>query len=388
MLPRARVIPRRVDVPLVLLLVSPLSACSGVGGQARPWVGEGEAGDSGMDDGTNEGEATTGDAGGGGLDGDTGRPDSAGPGQADDDHGDSDPTGSPDDDGGGVTGNGSADGGGDDGGPPPAECRPGCYCEPIDAHADISDLQQGYAGDAKTTMIDVLERRWTAGYDLLLELEGDPYFGSFTDPSSFDSVMDGLMTEVHEGTHGWDWDHALGQPYFGFWLRSDLIFEPTKIDGFPRSEILSMVEGSGTSLYDGTYLTGTQGTYGWYELLDEHNAYINGMGAIGVVGEHIPFGVSGRDGALAFTYYVELYLERARTVYPELYAELKAEEQYVELVKTQWLRMHFLLQEAADLHPHLGIADDEIEPFMYAPEHQAEIEMFIDHPLAASNCLP
>jgi hypothetical protein len=50
--------------------------------------------------------------------------------------------------------------------------------------------------------------------------------------------------------------------------------------------------------------------------------------------------------------------------------------------------MHFLLQEAADLHPHLGISDDEIEPYMYDPANQAEIEMFIDHPLQASNCLP
>jgi hypothetical protein len=111
------------------------------------------------------------------------------------------------------------------------------------------------------------------------------------------------------------------------------------------------------------------------------------MAAIAVVGEHIPFGISGRDGAVAFMYYLELYLERARTVHPDVYAELKASEEYVELVKTQWLRLHFLLQYA-DQHAHIGLYDAEIRELMYTPSHLAEIEMFIDHELEASNCLP
>lgn len=362
-------------------------ACGGVGDQARPWgggAGEGDGGDGTDSTGGAVDEGTDGGTGGHGEA--DGRPDDAGgvTSAGGDDRGSGSDGGADD----GGTGNGSADGGGDDGGPPPADCPAHCYCEPIDPGADIGDLKQAYAGDAEGTMIAVLQRRWTAGHDLLLELGDDPYFGSFTDASSFTGVMDGLMTEVHEGTHGWDWDHAFGQPYFGYWLRADLIFEPPKIDGFPRSEIYSMVEGSGTALYDGTYLTGTQGTYGFYELLDELNAYINGMGAIGVVGEEIPWGISGRDGALAFLYYLELYLGRARTTYPDLYAQMKAEPEYVELIKVQWLRTHFLLQEAADLHPHLGIHDDEIAPYLYDAANQGEIEMFIDHALEASNCLP
>ena len=43
--------------------------------------------------------------------------------------------------------------------------------------------------------------------------------------------------------------------------------------------------------------------------------------------------MSGRDGAVAFLYYLELYLRRARTQYPDLYAQLKAEPQWVELVQ-------------------------------------------------------
>jgi hypothetical protein len=47
--------------------------------------------------------------------------------------------------------------------------------------------------------------------------------------------------------------------------------------------------------------------------------------------------------------------------------------------------MHFLLQ-FADLHDNAGIYDADIRDLMYA--NQEEIEMFIDHDLEASNCLP
>lgn len=272
--------------------------------------------------------------------------------------------------------------------PPGLDCPAHCYCEPFDATADIADLQASFNGaNWADTMIGVLDRRYPAAADLLVEMQGDPWFGAFTDTSSFVGLMDSVMTEVHEGTHGWDYGHALGQPYFGYWLRADLVYEPPKIDGFPRAEIHGMLTDDSTALYASTYLTGQQGTYGWYELLDELNCYINGMGAIAAVGEHIPWGISGRDGAVAFLYYVELYLRRARTVYPQLYAQLKAEPEYVELVRTQWLRTHFLL-ERADAHPHLGIHDQQIRALLHAPDNQAEIELFVGHPVQASSCLP
>jgi len=282
----------------------------------------------------------------------------------------------------------TGDDGGDDDGTPPTQCPANCYCEPFDGDADIGDLEASFNGSNwAEVMIQVLDRRYPAAADLLVEMQDDPWFGSFTDTSSFTGLMDSVMTEVHEGTHGWDWDHALGQPYFGYWIRADLVYEPKKIDGFPRSEIAPMLVDDSTSLYAGTYLTGTQGTYGWYELLDEMNAYINGMGAIAAVGEHLPWGISGRDGAVALFYYVELYLRRARTQYPELYAQLKAEPEYVELVQTQWLRIHFLLDHA-DAHPDLGINDAEIRAHLHDPDNQAEIELFIDHAVDASSCLP
>ncbi len=269
-----------------------------------------------------------------------------------------------------------------------ADCPENCYCEPLDPDADIDDLVSGYSPDQwAETMFEVLARRWPAGRDLLMDKAGDPYFGSFTDTSSFAGLMDGLMTEAHEGTHGWDYGHA-GVDTFSYFLRGDLKYYPDKLHGFDRGEIYGMVEGSATDLYTDLYLSGEQGTYGFYELLDEGNCYINGMAAIGVVGEHIPYGISGRDGAVAFLYYLELYLKLARTQYPDVYDAIKNDPDYVELIQTQWLRTHFHLIYAADLHPHLGIYDAEIEELLYAEENQSEIEMLIDHELDASNCLP
>lgn len=312
---------------------------------------------------------------------------------ADDDQGDDD---SVEDTSTGSTGAGSGhtDTAHDDGDPSAGdgtagvECPENCYCEPIDPDATLDDVEDGYSPQNwAETIFEVLGRRWPAGRDLLLDQQNDPYFGAFTDTSSFAALMDGLMTEAHEGTHGWEYSHATVDE-FAYFLRDDLQFFPPKLHGFDRGEIYGMIEGSATDLYSDLYFTGDQGTYGFYELLDEMNCYINGMAAIGVVGEYIPFGISGRDGAVAFMYYLELYLKLARTQYPDVYAQIQGDPDYVEMIKIQWLRLHFLKIYAADLHPNLGIYDEEIEALMYADENQSEIEMLIGHELDASNCLP
>jgi hypothetical protein len=363
----------RTRLSLVVVPVLWSLACGGVEEGQGPWAGmtAGESTEGDDDDAAGElddevtGHLTVADD----EQGDEAHDDGTSGG---DDHGDE----AHEDDG----SDGDVDGGED--------CPDNCYCEPLDPEADISDLEAAYdPGAWSQTMSQVLERRWPAGAALVADLQGDPYFGSFTDTSSFAGLMDGFMTEVHEGTHGWDYGHA-GVDTFAYFLRGDLQYEVAKVHGFDRSEIYGMLTDDSSSLYSDLYLTGTQGTYGFYELLDEMNCYINGMAAIGVVGEYIPYGISGRDGAVAFLYYLELYLGRARTMYPDLYADLKNDAEYVDLVRTQWLRTHFLMIYAADLHDHLGIADDAIEANLYAPENMAEIEMFIDHEVEASNCLP
>ena len=361
------------------LLAGLLAGGAGCGDEGRarqPWAsasddggdGADSGGDDGLDDATSgAGSLTNADDGHGGDDpGDTGRP----PGDTDD--------GMP-----------PGDTGGAEPPPPGADCPDHCYCEPYDPDANVDDLVAAYsAGNWESTVLEFLGRRWPAGRDLLTDSLSDPYFGSFSDKSSFEAAIgDGLPTEAHEMTHGWDFGHATVSE-FSYFVRDDLQYFPPKIDGFARSEIYGMLETSASDLYADLYLTGQQGTYGFMDVLDEGNCYMHDMAVYGVVGEFVPWaGVSGRDGAVAFMYYLELYLRRARTQYPQLYAQLQAEPDYVDFVLTQWLRMHFFLP-FVDEYPELGINDAAIREVMYAPQNMAEIEMFVGHELEASNCLP
>ena len=263
-----------------------------------------------------------------------------------------------------------------------------CYTEPFDPTVDLSDLEQSFSGrTAFTSIKEALRRRYPAGYDLLVAEQSDPYTGSFVDRSSFGAAMESAMTEVHEATHGWDYRHSLFRQHFDYYLRDDLNHSlGFNVDGFPRSAIRGLIEDGSTDLYRGTYLTGDQGTRGLLELLDETNCYINGLGAIAAIADHVPYGISGRDGAVAFLYYVQLYLRHARTTDPQLYAAMQADMPLREHVKIQWLRTHFFLI-FADAEPRVGIHDGDIRVNLYAQHNVDEISTLIGRCVDASNCL-
>lgn len=262
--------------------------------------------------------------------------------------------------------------------------KPGCYWEPVCPEAKLSDIEQSYSsGNWLQAALEATNRRYPSARCLFEMYQND--VGNFADTSDFGPLCESMMTMMHEETHGYDYEHALGNDHFSYYIRCDLAMETPWIDGFGRSEILPYVEGNSTNLYDGTYLTGQQGTYGWVEVLDEWNCYLNGMAAIGVVGDYVPaFGISGTDGALAFAYYAELYLRVARTIHPDVYNQIKGDTQFRDLLKLQWNRMHFFL-EIAEKYPKLSIEADDIKQLVYAPENQGEIEK-ITGPLKADAC--
>jgi hypothetical protein len=268
--------------------------------------------------------------------------------------------------------------------PPPQEC----YTEPFDPTVDLSDLEASFFNNAPfDAVLTALERRYPGCHALLVAEANDPYTGSFTDGASFSDAMASAMTECHEATHGWDYGHSLFYQHFDYFIRGDLQHSLTfAVDGFPRSEIYGDIEDGSTDLYDDLYLTGDQGTRGLLELLDETNCYINGLGGIAAIGDHVQFGISGRDGAVAFLYYVELYLRRARTTDPQLYAAMQADAALKEHLKIQWLRTHFYLS-FADLQPHIGIEDGAIRANLYAPHNIAEITMLLGRCVDRTNCL-
>jgi hypothetical protein len=257
----------------------------------------------------------------------------------------------------------------------------------VSATASLADLEQSFGRVSwRDTAFEVLKRRWPAGHDLLVDMQSDSQMDGFADTSSFSALMESLMTVCHEETHGWDYGHADWGTSFSYFLRKDL--EPRIVldNGFPRSEIRSMLENDSVSLY-AFYLEGQQGSYGFLELLDEMNAYINGLGGLAWVGEYEKGGISAKDGAVAFLYFLELYLRKARTDHAGFYAALSQSAELKALVETQWLRTHFFLQQA-DRFTTLGIEDARIRQLLYEPANQKELEDLVGKKLGASPCLP
>jgi hypothetical protein len=261
-----------------------------------------------------------------------------------------------------------------------------CWTEDLDPSASVSDVENGFrAGTARDDALEVLDRRWPAGSALLREMAHDPYIDVFLETSSWSLMMDSLMTVVHEETHGYDYENSIHPTRFSYFVTGGLTLETRWIDGFPRSRIASRVEGDATDLYDSLYLVGTQGTYGFTELLDETNCYINGLGGALAGADALPWTMSASDGPLAFLYFIALYLEEAREDDPSLYADLQNDPDVHEVLETFWLRTHFLL-EFSDPIPELGIEDQRIRTLLY--DHQQTWEDFLGEELDASPCLP
>ncbi|HJN72699.1 MAG TPA: hypothetical protein QGF58_02080 [Myxococcota bacterium] len=247
-----------------------------------------------------------------------------------------------------------------------------CWDEHFEPQADISDLKAGFsAGNARSMLEELFDRRFQSAAHLIDAQSHDPYIDIFTETSSWGVFVDSLGTVVHETVHGWDYENSLGGSggYFRYWFLRDLKPQTPWYDGFARSRIYDRVEGDATSLYY-LYLTGQQGTYGWVELLDETNCYVNGLGALTVVAEDMPWGTSAVDGPTAFLYFIALYIEEAKEEEPAVYARI-SEPPFQDVVRDLWLRTHFFLSWA-DHEPKLSVEGERIKELMYAKEHVIE----------------
>jgi hypothetical protein len=262
-----------------------------------------------------------------------------------------------------------------------------CYSETY-GNGSLSDLKQSYSpGKWLSTSLEALNRRFPSGHDLLMQMQSDPQLPQFADTGSFAALMESTDTICHEETHGWDFDHSQAGSH-AYRLRSDLVISIPELSFFPRSELLPYIKDSSTSLYDGTYLTGEQGTYDFIFLGDELNAYITGLACATSVGDAIDTaGTSLRDGAASHLLYLEWYLNRARTAHPALYAQMKANADIVKLVRYQWARGHFWTG-VAQAYPTLGIDDKAIWNHVNEPANLMEIELFTGDPPANVACHP
>lgn len=291
----------------------------------------------------------------------------------------------------GTPDTGTPDTGTPDTGTPDSGGSTRCYDEPIDPDADISDLVSRYGGsDWKDVLIEVFERRHPATAFLLEEQRDDSYFGMFSDSRNWGRMVEWIDTLSHEQTHLFNAYEAIDRGTTAtIFIREDEIYElDSSLEGYPRSEISSMITVLPSGQYARLYFTGWQGERGFRPMLDETNAYLNEMCALAVVGEDYPgAGVSSRDGSVAFLYYLQLYLRRARTNYPDFYAAARANATIRDIVQTLWLRTWFCLP-ISDRFPGLGISDTTFRETIMIPENLAEIRMFIGEDVGASPCLP
>jgi hypothetical protein len=266
----------------------------------------------------------------------------------------------------------------------------GCYSEPLDPDADVSDIVQSYGGAGyKDAVIEAMARRYPAGGYLLEARRDDPYWAQFSDPNSWAGMVGWLDTLVHEQTHLFNAYHAIdvGESA-SLYMREDMILYLPAEQGFARGDILSdLPPALAQSIYADTYLTGEQGQRGFGALLDETACYVNEVPGMAVFGEFYPgAGLSLRDGAAAMLVFVEFYLRRARTQDPDFYAWAQAQPAYVDAVRLLWLRAQFFYEAVGDDFPSLGISDAEYRAEAEREENLGELRLFTGAQLEAGPC--
>ena len=262
-----------------------------------------------------------------------------------------------------------------------------CYEEPIDPLADVSDIVGSYGGSGwQDQLIEAVGRRHPASAFLLNAQRSDRYFSMFSDSSDWGGMVGWLDTLVHEETHLFNGSSSVGGDHAIFLREDRILYLPASLEGFPRSEIMPLVDVLPDGQYSSLYLRGSQGERGFIALIDEATCYINEMIALGLFGEYYPgAGVSSRDGSVAFLYYVQLYLRRARTAHPAFYATLRDDPAAVAVVAENWLRTHLYLEHSMR-HGSLGIDDARYREAMYRPENLNEMAMFVGRRVGDSNC--
>ena len=290
-------------------------------------------------------------------------------------------------DAGGVGGNAPDDlgayNGGTDAGPTGGAP---CYSEDYFPTASLADLRAAYTTQAwKADVLEVLDRRLPGGHALIDQMQNDSQLQTFADRSSFDALLSSFMMVCNGETSIFDYGHA-SPSAFAYFMRADLTLEPATVPAFPRSELAPYITDNATQAYDGA-LSGQQGAQDLTAVADDLTAFTNGLACIAAVADQVPNGISARDGVAASLYYLELYLQRARTAHPATYAALQASADWQKMVRYLWARAAFWRKVAA-ASPQLGVADGPIWAHVDDPTHSSEIATFTGSTLADIECHP
>jgi len=139
---------------------------------------------------------------------------------------------------------------------------------------------------------------------------------------------------------------------------------------------------SNCDFYANTYLDGSatnstfeSGDQGFNSLLEEANQYVNSLASAYTFREVFQSSrVSERDGILTFMWYLERYLQLARTSNPQAYATLTQDACWREAILSVWDRGWFYLTASASSASSLGINDARLRTLVETPSLLAEID--------------
>lgn len=259
------------------------------------------------------------------------------------------------------------------------------YSEPLTARPSLDDLKNSYsAARWYETMLEVLRRRYSTGHHIVISLEDSKSNAAIWTNGRTGTFMDligALDLAVHEMNHQLGFQEGfiptIGKVYF-YEVRADLTVKVDVVPTYARSEIAQFIKGPLENQYKNTYLTGQSGEQGFFNLLDEFNAYTHslftgyGVHDLSSPGRRI----SHRDGLVTFMLYTELYLRQARTKHAADYAAMRGNPEVQALVKLLWDRANFIL-DTTEAIPGLALNAAAVEAEMRKAELWGEIERFV-----------
>ncbi len=267
---------------------------------------------------------------------------------------------------------------------PTATPRSG-YAEPLTDRPPLDDLRAGYtAARWYETLVEILRRRYPTGHHIVTALDdsrGKAAVWTTGQTGTFDALVRSLELVVHEMDHQLGFQEgfvpSIGRRYY-YAVRADLAVTVDVVPTFARSEIAPFITGPLENMYKSTYLTGQSGQQGFFNLLDEFNAYTHSLfTGYGLHDLYPPNQrVSHRDGLVTFMLYLELYLRQARTKHPADYAALRADPAVKDLVRLLWDRANFILDTTEPI-PGLALNAGAIEVEMRRAELWSEVERYL-----------
>jgi len=202
----------------------------------------------------------------------------------------------------------------------------------IDLEASIDDIINNF-GNWYSSMGQIYERRYPTGKMIMDKTSQQDFAEYMSNTGSFQGMAGSIGFGLHEVSHKLTRPSGSG-PFFYQVSRSfdgeDVVTEVEDYDGFdssgitfPRKEIFEDLPQEAQDVsYTDTYISGFLGDAGFMPSLDELNAYTLHLYADWSTAPEYNGSRSSRDGLSAFLIYVETYLHRWRTVYPDDYQKM------------------------------------------------------------------